>query len=224
MTHQRSVTLITDEISKCMSFAVSFSDAKAQKSSKDFGSKTAEIRELNSKVADTMSGKHAEYAFMKLCKSWVIDITIDFDISSGKLNVDDGQDVTTVEYITNKIKCDIKGAKQFAQWLMIESHKIDENIINADIYIFIRLDIPSEVRKDLSLLNKNTIKATFSGYALRSDFFDSNFTPWFEYPYDSSPFNEFMVKNIVQNTLMDISDGEVLTKHHFTLAARALRH
>ena len=68
-----------------MGFFNAFADSKSQKSSSDFGSKNVNKRVLTEKTSDTMTGKLAEYAFMKFCRQHGLDISIDFKITNGKL-------------------------------------------------------------------------------------------------------------------------------------------
>jgi len=215
MSYNRKVVLNRDEIKQCMNFSKRFAAPKAQKSSKDFGSLNAPERGGKDKTSDTMTGKLAEYAFMKFCKANGVDITIDFEITDGILNIDDGQDITTVDSQINTIKCDIKGAKSYAKWLLIESHKIDEKIIFAHIYIFVKVTIPSGVEKDLNLYNVNKIKTEIAGYALSSDFCDIDRKPWFMFRQDSAPFTPDFVDILFNKAKGYVLHNDVLRKSHF---------
>jgi hypothetical protein len=198
-----------------MNFSRQFAAPKAQKSNKDYGAANVPEREVIDKTSDTMTGKLAEYAFMKFCKVNGVDITIDFEITDGLLNVDEGQDITTVDSQINTIKCDIKGAKSYARWLLIESHKIDEKIIFAHIYIFVKVSIPSGVENDLNLYNKNEIKAEIAGYALISDFCDIDRKPWFLFRQGSAPFTPAFVVTLFNKAKINVLHGDVLRKSHF---------
>lgn len=214
MTHlsKRNITLTKNEIQKCISFAEEFASNKAEKSSNDFGSTNIRTRDLTDKTADTITGKLAEFAFMKFCQINDIKIEIDFDISDGRLNIDNGQDIVSFQGKENNIKCDIKGAKHFAQWLMVESHKLDEDLIIADIYIFVKLNLPKGVEQDLELFNESQIDAEIVGYAFKEDFFDSEGNPWFHYKAGNSPLRMKYVKKIVNESKNNLDNSDELKK------------
>jgi hypothetical protein len=207
-----------------MDFSVAFADKESQKSSSDFGSINVGKRVLTDKTSDTMTGKLAEYAFMKFCRQNGLDINIDFEITNGKLNIDDGQDISEVNGKPNIIKSDIKGSKNYSQWLMVESHKISKHLICADLYILVKLNLPSGVEKDLSLCKKECIETEFAGFALKTDFFDIKSEPWFKYLYDSSPLKTSFVEQIVNHAKSSLKQGETLSKLQFRNAYRALKY
>jgi hypothetical protein len=211
--YNRHIVLSQNEIQKCKSFAEKFASAKAEKSGLDFGSITHMSRDLVDKTADTMTGKLTEVAFSRFCKLKGFEIEIDFDIYEGRLNIDNGQDIVSFQGKKNNIKCDIKGAKHIAQWLLVEQHKINEKLIYSDLYIFVKLTLPQGVEKNLNLFNQNKIESEIVGYAFKEDFFDSENTPWFHYKEGQSPLTGYFAKQIINNTLRNIGEINILKKH-----------
>jgi hypothetical protein len=209
----RNITLTKEEIQKCKSFAEKFASVKAEKSGLDFGSITHMSRDLIDKTADTMTGKLTEVAFSRFCKLKGFEIEIDFDIYEGRLNIDNGQDIVSFQGKKNNIKCDIKGAKHIAQWLLVEQHKINEKLIYSDLYIFVKLTLPQGVEKNLSLFDQNKIESEIAGYAFKEDFFDSENTPWFHYKEGRSPLTGYFAKQIINNALGDIGETKILKKN-----------
>ena len=166
----RSVTLGKNEIVQCVSFGERFASAIADKSDRDFGGRQVEARGRTDKTADTIAGKLAEVAFKKFCYEHDITTELDFGVINGQLNIDNGQDIALINSVALDIKYDIKGAKKFASWLIVESHKIDEDIICADIYVFVKLDLPSNSETNLEAFNVDKIDAEIAGFAFKEDF------------------------------------------------------
>ena len=219
----RNIMLTKKEIQKCKSFAEKFANAKAKKSGLDFGSITHMSRDLVDKTADTMTGKLTEVAFSRFCKLKGFEIEIDFDIYEGRLNIDNGQDIVSFQGKKNNIKCDIKGAKNIAQWLLVEQHKINEKLIYSDLYIFVKLTLPQGVEKNLNLFDQNKIESEIIGYAFKEDFFDSENTPWFHYKEGHSPLTGYFAKQIINNALRSIGEINILKKHDLIKSYKMIR-
>ena len=219
----RNITLNKEDIQKCRSFAEKFASFEAEKSDLDFGSITNMSRDLIDKTADIMTGKLAEVAFNKFCELSEFKIGIDFDIYKGRLNIDNGQDITSFQGKANKIKCDIKGTKHFAQWLLVEEHKINEELIFSDIYIFVKLILPQGVEKNLNLFNKKKIDSSIVGYAFKEDFFDRNNKPWFHYKEARSPLTGYFAKQIIIKAIESAGTVNNLEKKDLIKSFRKLR-
>lgn len=176
----RNIILDKNHIGHAIEFAKKFWDAG--KSTKDFGSRDNRESESD-KLADTISGKLAEIAFSLFAKrEFIIDIVLDFTITDGKLEIDNGQDIRLINNQEPACRADIKGSKRIAKWLLIEQHKIDESIIDSDFYISVSLDIPTDIEQDWSRFEKMPeIKAEIDGYIKKSLFFDKHWVPWFDY-------------------------------------------
>ncbi|MEW6996235.1 hypothetical protein AADZ86_00815 [Colwelliaceae bacterium BS250] len=223
MKYNLKVTLYKEEIQKCIDFGKRFADIKNQKSSLDFGSNAVIKRDITDKIADTIAGKLGEYAFMKFCSNHGLLIKIDFDITKGKLNIDNGQDISLENNRILKTKFDIKESKKNAQWLLIESHKINENIISADVYILVKVDLPKDIESNLNAFNINEINAEISGYALKSDFFDSSGFPWFRYKHSMSPLKIKFVDAICYKAIQDKADKTQLSKKDLITAYKGIK-
>lgn len=184
----RNIILDKHHIDHAIEFAKKFWDAG--KSTKDFGSQDNRESESD-KLADTISGKLAEIAFSIFAKrEFIIDITLDFTITDGKLEIDNGQDIRLINNQEPACRADIKGSKRIAKWLLIEQHKIDESIIDSDFYISVSLDIPADIEQDWSRFEKMpAIKAEIDGYIKKSLFFDKHRIPWFDYPRGSKLYS-----------------------------------
>ncbi len=175
------VTIPRESIQQSIRFGVSFASAEYQKSSRDFGSKHVEKRSNTDKTVDTISGKLGEFAFKDFCNQNGLNIEIDLSLKRGYREIDDGQDIVRVGGIAPNLKFDIKESKKYAQWLLVESHKLSKEIIFADVYIFVRLDLPKGIEKNLNLFDLNVVNAEISGYAYKEDFFDAEGNAWFDY-------------------------------------------
>lgn len=223
MKYNRTVILQDNEIQKCIDFGKKFADEKSQKSSKDFGSREAYERDLTDKTADTIAGKLGEYAFMKFCDKHGLSIKIDFEITVGKLNIDNGQDISLENNKELKTKFDIKESKKWAQWLLIESHKIDKAIISSDVYIFVRLTLPANIEKNLDAFNVRTIEAEISGYALNKDFFDEQDRPWFKYEHSKHLLKAKFVKAILDEAYLNKTINTPIVRDDLNNAYRKIQ-
>jgi len=192
------VTICKEYIQKSIKFGHSFASSEYQKSSKDFGSKLVQARESTDKIADTISGKLGEFAFKEFCRQNGLDIEIDLSLKKGYREIDDGQDILTVNGKVPKLKFDIKESKKYAQWLLVESHKISEEVILADVYIFVRLDLPKNIEHDLKLFDVETINAEITGFVYKEDFFDMDNEPWFNYKAGSKLLKEKIATGLFQ--------------------------
>ena len=186
-----------DDAKKCCEFAKEFISLKNKKSGLDFGSKN--IRSYADKIADAAEGKIGEAAFRILMKKFGIEYVPDFSIQEGRLNTDDGQDVSLIKLIgedqNQAVKIDIKTAKMHSQWLLAEKHKFW-----ADIYVLIGIGLPAKAEHDLNLLLKhleNEIECEFKGYALKSDFYDSDDEIWFNFTEKSSLLRPKFIKELI---------------------------
>ncbi len=172
------VILDRKDIRKCRVFAEKF--INSEKSEKDFGNINI-LRDNTDRIADCFEGKVGERAFEKLCQAKGLKILIDYSIDVGIHNIDDGQDISELFGVKPKLKCDIKTAKSYAKWLVVESHKASPKLIKSDIYIFIKTDLPSDIEKNLDNINVEKVTCEFVGYAFYSDLFDINENPWFHF-------------------------------------------
>lgn len=190
------VTLEKEDIVKAIEFAKEF--WKADKSVKDFGS-VDDRNSISDKLADAVSGKLGELAFAIFAKrEFDVHIKLDFTITEGKLAIDNGQDVAMINGKMPNKKTDIKSSKKYAQWLLIEQHKINEHLIHADYYVSVSLDLPNDIEKNWKLFERfNTIKAHVDGYTQAQKFFDSLGNPWFKYERKERLYSIEYIENIV---------------------------
>ena len=223
MKYNREVVLNKTEIQQCVSFGKKFSTTKANKSSRDFGSKVVDLRGITDKQADTIAGKLGEYAFMKFCGAYGLSIEIDFSVVNGYKNIDDGQDISLVNGHMIQTKFDIKESKKYSQWLIVESHKIDKNLLLADVYISVKVDLPTNIESNLEAFNKDSITAEIAGYAFKDDFFDLTNIPWFRYKAGMSPLKPQFVEQIYNNAIKNIDNLESLTKSDMVLSYQEIK-
>lgn len=177
---KQNITLEKDHINSAIGFAKAFWEA--EKSARDHGS--GNYRESESdKLADTISGKLAEIAFSIFAKrEFGISIELDFSITEGKLAIDNGQDIAMINGKIPSLKTDIKGSKNYAKWLLIEQHKVDENLIIADYYVSVSLNLPKDIEMNWHFFEiQNEIKANIDGYLHKNKFFSPSGKPWFKY-------------------------------------------
>lgn len=191
------IALGRDDINRAIEFAKKFWDA--EKSIKDFGSNNDRSSESD-KLADTISGKLAEIAFAKFTlREFNKNIELDFNITTGKLAIDNGQDIAMMEGKIPILKTDIKGSKKYARWLLIEQHKIDSNLIIADFYVSVSLNLPEDIEKNWQIFEtKNTINTKIDGYIKKNKFFSPSGQPWFEYHQNERLYSIQYIDDIVQ--------------------------
>ena len=174
----RNVVVTQTEVQTCLEFAKQFTSNSSQKSDLDFGHSN-KPRDSTDSFADAATGKIGELAFQKVCAKLNFKISVDFQITAGRHNIDYGQDIPEIEVggksHTPLISIDIKTVKGFSHWLLLESHKHW-----ASVLVLITTDLPSDAEKDLTAFNKD-VKCEFIGFAYLLDFYDSSGVPWFSY-------------------------------------------
>lgn len=206
----QNITLDKDHINSAIGFAKAFWEA--EKSARDHGSD--KYRESESdKLADTISGKLAEIAFSIFAKrEFGISIELDFSITEGKLAIDNGQDIAMINGKVPSLKTDIKGSKDYAKWLLIEQHKVDENLIIADFYVSVSLDLPNDIEKNWKFFEtQKTIKAKIDGYTHKNKFFSPSGSPWFKYQQSERLYSVEYIENIVKKWKFNGRNPELST-------------
>lgn len=189
----------------------------AGKSSRDFGSEDDRKSESD-KLADTISGKLAEIAFSLFAKrEFSIDIELDFDITEGKLEIDNGQDIKLIDSKEPSCRADIKGSKKIARWLLVEQHKICDLIIDSDFYISVSLDLPPDIEEDWNkFMQMKAISARVDGYIKKRLFFDKHSIPWFDYIRGSRLYSvsyvEYILNSMVRPFLANDLKNSLLGK------------
>ena len=185
-----------DEVKRCLEFAVAFTLPSELKSNLDFGNKKLP-RGLVDKIADCTVGKIGEVAFQKFCKQNGLIIGIDFELFTGRHEIDFGQDVNFVEVEGKKLvpipRVDIKTTKSNGQWLLLETHKHWCSIV-----VMITADLPANVEEDLSVFEKD-IKCKFVGFAYLADFYDAMGVAWFLYKAGTRLLSGHAVDYMYQN-------------------------
>ena len=189
---ERDIKIKFDDIKSCLDFAEKFSNKGMDKSSKDFGS--VSNRKINDMKADTFEGKIAEVAFKKFLEINSIKvgdplkIDVDFGIESGYMSIDDGQDIKAISYrgliFSPKVKYDVKSTRMYSKWLLVESHKRDEKLIDPDVYVLVKVDLPRDLESNFDhavneILKKGMCKCEISGYAMKKDFYGDDGRPIF---------------------------------------------
>ena len=166
------------DVRKCCLFAIDFHEAR--KSKYDFGNSKITRCQMDC-IADVFEGKVGELAFKKIMEQGGVYVDIDFSINSGVCNTDNGQDFKLIQSREPKLKYDVKTIKPYSQWLLVEGHKLDPEIIKSDIYILISAEIPSNLENDISEIPVEDIFCKFRGFAFYQDFFDRNDKPYFSF-------------------------------------------
>ena len=195
-----NVTLEQGDIDKAKSFATEFINAERGKSKKDFGSTSVPERNKNDMLADTISGKLGEIVFQKFCNTIGVTIDVDFNISPGYANNDDGQDVLLVNGERPLFKFDIKEAKNYANWLLVESHKMSKDVIEADVYILVLMFAPRNIESNPNFFDgASHIKAHIPGYAYRQDFFGDDNEILFRFKKDKQLARQKSIQNFIDS-------------------------
>lgn len=167
-------TISAREVANCLEFAASF--VSGGKSDLDFGN-TSLPRVLVDRIADCTEGKIGEIGAMKLLYQFGVEAEVDFQIRSGRHNIDYGQDIHEVRIngdpATIVPRIDVKTSRSYSRWLLLEDHKIWSSAL-----IFFTVELPRDTEVNLSYF-ENDVKCTFKGFSYWFDFFDVNQQPWF---------------------------------------------
>jgi hypothetical protein len=215
------VGVVSDELIKCKNFAVNFIDSQADKSNKDFGNNKI-YREKLDMLVDTTLGKIGEIALSKLLKEHTeFSFEPDFSISKGRLNTDIGQDIDSFSYrgntYKNEITIDIKTTKHIAQWLLIESHKIN-SIFLPDYFALISINIDKSFENDLDRFEEfltNDTCCEFKGFASKSDFYYSSGEVKWNFKKGKKLLSSNFVKHLertVKNNYTDLNSKDSFRK------------
>lgn len=165
------------EIKKVADFADEICKPKHDKTSGNFAS--ANHRHDTKRKKDWMTGKLGEMAFAKhMTETYGIVIEVDFDIVTGRKNVDHGQDIVSVNGQKTNFRFDIKTTGRLSQWLLVEGHKMDDHVISSHVYILMRGDYLEKNGVDE---NADTVGFSRPLVATRPDFFHGIDLPYFPY-------------------------------------------
>lgn len=137
-------------------------------SNKDFA--TNEARDPNDSLADTINGKLAEEAFrLFLRNNYNIMQEIDYVIYPGTRKTDGGKDFT----LPGGFKVDVKGTRNYSQWLLETKFKFDRYI--PDIYVLVKNTLPRNFENNpLYILDQQkSVSSLIVGYVHRFELFDS---------------------------------------------------
>lgn len=178
--NQLSTRFILPEktIKRAFRFARRISTQDAQ-SSRDFGSESG--RNRTDFIADTVEGKLAEEAFrLFLEKNFGISASVDYDIYPDRNTTDYGNDLSQIviggQSRVGILKADIKSARPYSHWLLVEDHKFR----GANLYILVTIDgLSNDWEKSATITGKVT--ATICGFAYYTDFLHRSNRPWFEF-------------------------------------------
>lgn len=176
-----------EDIIKCIDFAEQAWNKKSQ-SSRNFGGIE---RTINQFMADQIEGKLSEVLFRNFLKEKGIDVTLDFEHYLDMMTTDDGD--FNFQGLTSKV--DIKGSSSRAQWLLVEDYKF-----NSDVFVMVCFNDRFPNNKQLRenpyiLLNDFEYEGEVKGWAKQEDFFDSEYSIWFEWKQNSSPWRTEIIPN-----------------------------
>lgn len=193
---ERGFVLGPDSIERAFSFAEDLWEKKAQ-SPKNFGSTAG--RSKFDFIADTVEGKLAEEGFrIFLNTNFQIDTRIDYDIYPGMHEIDYGNDLQQFS-VQGKpklgiVKVDIKSAREYSEWLLIEGHKLW-----ADIFVLATLTGLSKNWERNPYDSKNhKITVSIAGFAYFTDLIDNaTKKPWFTFASGRNLVNPNSIYEII---------------------------
>jgi hypothetical protein len=193
---------------KTFEFAETLWNKKAQ-SPKDFGS--VDGRDKNDFIADTVEGKIAEEIFAKfLFTNFQITMHPDYDIYPGMHEIDFGNDLQFFLWNGQRrmgiCKLDIKSARHYAKWLLVEKHKSW-----ADVYVLITIQgLNHDWERNPFNSIYSTWKGKIAGFAYYTDVIDqSTKKPWFIFKQGEQLFDPVCLHDILYNFNGEINADEL---------------
>jgi len=167
------------QVDRAFAFAEQICKGRAQ-SHRDFGSKRG--RKTVDFIADTVEGKLAEEGFAKFLRAnFGIDVEVDYDIYPDRNETDYGNDLQGIEIdgspMVGVFKVDIKSARHYSKWLLVEDHKFR----GANLYVLVTIHgLDKDWEDNPYAYRRKPIDITVAGFAFYTDFIHlPSKKPWF---------------------------------------------